>query len=365
MKRLVLVLALVVVAGGAFFGAAHAGMMVEHWVTAEAAKAAAAYWTPERMLNAKPHPLPSLPGGPGEGTPLAKPADPPGVAPAGKPGGQDGSALLSDDKFEALAYAGALPGADEVAPMFDGYDLYPPPENTFLVPSYLYATSSMYFPYQALGKVYGTKYGGVNFQGSGSSIGGRAVLTAGHCVSDGAGHFHTNLVFIPKFYYSSGVFGTWSSFWATTFTAWHTSGNFSRDVGFFAVNDKIIGGVLKKLSATVGWLGFAYNWDRRQIWNMFGYPAATPYTGRYLYCTQASYAKVDASKEPDTTGIGTSQTAGCSGGPWILKFVPGASGANNYANGINSYVYTSQPKRIYSPYFDTSVNNMRLTAIAK
>jgi hypothetical protein len=99
------------------------------------------------------------------------------------------------------------------------------------------------------------------------------------------------------------------------------------------------------------------------MWNDFGYPAASPYTGAWLVCTQASYARTDVSMDPDTTAIGTLMTGGCSGGPWVLKFMNG-----NYANGLNSYIYTTpnQPQQIYSPYFDTWVyTNLYKVAIAR
>jgi hypothetical protein len=81
--------------------------------------------------------------------------------------------------------------------------------------------------------------------------------------------------------------------------------------------------------------------------------------------TQASLATVFTDPSPDTTGVGTSQRPGFSGGPWILKFTPGSAGAVNYANGVNSMYFKDSPDQIFSPYFDTSVSNMRNTAIAK
>ncbi len=134
-------------------------------------------------------------------------------------------------------------------------------------------------------------------------------------------------------------------------------------MGFAVVEDQ--GGV--KLSAKVGYLGFSYNQSRVQHWNDFGYPQVRPWDGQYLVETQASYATADTSYYPNTIGIGTTQTGGCSGGPWIRNFVPGGSGANNYADGVNSYAYTkpSQPYQIYSPYFDSSVKSMKDAAVAK
>ena len=201
----------------------------------------------------------------------------------------------------------------------NGYD-YPPPQTTFKVPPSLYGTTSTSFPYRAVGKVF-FREGGADYVCSGSSIGGRAVLTAGHCVSDGKGRYHTNWVFVPSYQNNVRPYGIWSAFWLGTFPAWHNNGDFGRDVGFAAVTDH--GG--KKLSDQAGFLGFAWNRSRVKHWNDFGYPQASPWDGKYLVETQASYATTDTSFTPHTTGIGSTQTAGCSGGPWIKTFVPGVS----------------------------------------
>ncbi len=114
----------------------------------------------------------------------------------GSPGGV--SVLLSNETNDTLALTGAfeVETADDIPNEMLGYS-YPPPHTTFNVPTALYGTTSTLFPYRAIGKIFYTKSDGQNYVCSGSSIGGRAVLTAGHCVSDGKGKFHTNWVFIP------------------------------------------------------------------------------------------------------------------------------------------------------------------------
>lgn len=351
MKKIAVLLLvfLSIMAGVAMVASAAEGVSSE-WVPQTMSNTAANYWTKARMMNAKPYPIPKEQG-------TLAPADSPQEQTSGEPGLDKGglpgqsSALFSDDATDAVDPSGgsdaAMGSSSGIMPMANGYD-YPPPHDTFAVSTALYGTAASTSPYRTVGKVFFTKATGGNFVCSGSSIGGRAVLTAGHCVSDGAGHWHKNWIFVPAYRNGAAPYGRWSAFWKSTSTSWHTQKKFDRDVGFAAVND--IGGV--KLSAKVGWLGFAWNWSRVQHWNMFGYPNAAPFNGQWLYTTQASYSNHDTSKVPNTTGIGTTQTPGCSGGPWIWKF-----GNGNYANGVNSYVYTTpaQPLRIYSPYFDTWV----------
>jgi len=81
--------------------------------------------------------------------------------------------------------------------------------------------------------------------------------------------------------------------------------------------------------------------------------------------TEASYAAVDTTETPNTTGIGTTQLGGCSGGPWIINFAPGRAGNANMANGVNSYSPTGQDLWIYTSFFDDSVNTLYGEAIAK
>ena len=361
-----------IVLGALFFAsvmtiAGHAAeQFATQWVSRSLVSAAANYWTKERMIKAKPYPRPSPEGGPQPLAPgMLEPASgPPGCDPGSR--GDNVSTLDSEDETEAPAFSRAAGATDDsgdpgVTAMANGYN-YPPPQNTFKVLQSLYGTTASTFPYRAVGKIFFTQ-DGADYVCSGSSIGGRAVLTVGHCVSDGRGHFHTNWVFVPSYKNNTSPYGTWSAFWLGTFPAWHNKSNLGRDVGFASVTDH--DGV--KLSAKVGHLGFAWNESRVQHWNDFGYPQVSPWDGQYLVETQASYANTDTSFTPNTTGIGTLQTPGCSGGPWIKTFVPGGANAGNYANGVNSYAHAipDQPNQVYSPYFDTAVKSLKDKAVAK
>jgi V8-like Glu-specific endopeptidase len=293
-------------------------------------------WTREEMLAAKPYPLPEL-----KGIPVKDAV----VRPDGEaeihPGARGGNAPLQD----SLVSVGEDASPTAVAAAYT----YPFPftryENL--------ATNYAVFPYKTIGKVF-FKKAGQPFVCSASSIGNYAVLTAGHCVSDGQGHFHTDWVFVPAYNAGAAPFGQWTSNMLIVSSAWHTGGGslWSADFGG-AVLNKLAN---QKISQRVGWLGWAVNLPvAAQHWHSIGYPASAPFNGAKQIICAASWATSDSA---NTFGIGCDATGGTSGGPLIRLFKPGVSSASNYVNGLNSYKYTTtQPLALYSPYFGNSAKS--------
>lgn len=64
------------------------------------------------------------------------------------------------------------------------------------VTEYVPAPEYSQMPYKAIGKIYFTR-AGMNYVCSGVANGNCTVITAGHCVSDGQGHYHSNWIFKP------------------------------------------------------------------------------------------------------------------------------------------------------------------------
>jgi V8-like Glu-specific endopeptidase len=348
MKKKTLLAVVSVLAVLAVFGTVSAAQFVESPPLPTAAAAAVeAYWTPARMAAAIPYPM-GISGRPTDVSAAALEE-----AAAATPGLATSSATGRPSQLLTSAES-AL--ASDIVP---ASSTYPFPHTTYKV----LRSSYTVFPYKAIGKVFFTKASGGNYVCSGSSVGGRLVLTAGHCVAEGGKKvWHKNWSFVPAYrgWYADAAsqrpYGTWTSSILATFTDWFNLGKFCRDVGMVVTND--VGGV--KLSARVGNLGFAWNQTRsKQHWDAFGYPQASPWDGKEMAQTEAEWARDDnPGCTPYTVGIGSTQRPGCSGGPWVRVFYPGKSGANNYANGVFSYYYGTQPDAFYSPYFDTSVYNM-------
>ncbi len=332
---------------------------------------ASAYWTAQRTANAKPYPMPTatapaqLPTVVDESAGIV-PGEPQATK-AALPGTSQ-SLLLSDAESDSLLSAESQRESTNGVIDLMGY-AYPPPQTTYYVFSQFYGTTSTIWPYTTIGKAFFSQAGS-NYTCSASSLGGSAVLTAGHCVSNGSGTWSSNFVFVPA-YKKVGTteyrpFGTWTAKSLTTFTAWHTHKNLGRDVGFAVMKLNTSG---YKLSQIVGNLGAAWNYGRIIHWDMFGYPAEPidtwTFDGTKMVQTEASFAKLDTyttAYTPKPQAIGTVQTPGCSGGPWIMAW-----GTGYWANSVNSYKYItpSEPYQIYGPYFDTTVGNVILAQIAK
>lgn len=322
------------------------------------------YWTQERAESAMPYPMTRAVE---EGCPVMNPAGTvppqatgePGLVPGTLPTGESPSGMKPLEQDE-----GDIESESSTEPEPMGYT-YPPPFTRFRVIRKMYNK----VPYRQIGKVYFTS-GGLNYVCSGSAGVGNdhMVLTAGHCVSDGAGNWHYNWIFRPAWKDPVMPYGQFAFYNLVTFTAWHSNGDLCRDVAYALVGTSSTTGL--SLQASVGTLGFAYNWDAEKIhWNMFGYPAAAPFNGKKMQESQASFAMWDPYQtcSPLPHAAGSDQTGGCSGGPWIRTFWPGQKGGvyyGNYANGVNSYKYTSPswPDQMFSPYFDTAVDDMRVFA---
>jgi hypothetical protein len=378
-------------------------------VPPEAVAAARAYWTPERMAAAIPAPMPSASRARSR---EARPARPdsssesttPGFDPAGLPLGVVQGATLGPHTPIIP------PPIGSAACDCSTDDACMPLNSTFLVPLQYYDSNQANLPYSAIGQIFfqfeSGPFEGGQFTCSGASIGGNAILTAGHCVVDGDGNFATNWIFLPDetSWVSQADQSTWNlpTNQSTRGVAW-TATKFipfpgyiandydeARDVAFAIVQgyDSAAPDVVPNLSERLGHLGFAWNQDPTGVlWNAFGYTAFFPTTvpdplppnyvgpgwqmiqsNGVTACRNPSYMHVLLS--PDLVTIGSQLAGGASGGPWIVDFDPTLSDVNlNYAGGINvlsnaAHVPTDQQSQVSSVYFDQAVKDLKDQAVA-
>jgi V8-like Glu-specific endopeptidase len=307
----------------------------------EASLQAAMEWTTEDFLAAEPYPMPEITESMVADF-IEKMTSPSAKGGSTSPGGAPSADGESD---------GTGPGDDKVT----GYP-YPPPFNQHEVLAN-YGT----YPYCTIGKLFFTQ-GGRNYVGSAAAIGKNGIWTAGHCVHVGNGQpsgWSTNVVFVPGYKDGAAPFGQFTARQLFCRTSWYQKGNpggLFEDMGGAILNP--LNG--RMLSQVVGWLGFAWNFPRNQVWTSLGYPAAPPFTGQRMFQDTAPYANDGAVPgSPAPEGIGCSMTGGCSGGPWVIGL-----GSANHVNGHNSYRPNSQPLEIYSPYFgDNSRSLMQLVVV--
>jgi len=296
-------------------------------------------WTKAEMLAAKPYPmiarqtsaLPTVDA-------LAGPDGAAGSLAGGKPGAAKAKPLDASLDFFAQSTPDML-----------GYS-YPPPFTRQDLRNITTPYST--WPFITIGKLFFTQNNG-SYVCSASSIASssasHAIITAGHCINDGKGHWSTNMVFVPAYNNGNAPYGQWTIIYATerAFTAWVSGANLARDVAGAKVDNN--DGVT--LAQTVGWLGFAWNQSRNNAWWQIGYPQASPFTGAWMIACQAFYAYDSPfGTSPKPMGVGCDQTGGTSGGPWVLKI-----GSGNYVNGVQSHRRTGYNKELFSPYIDGTV----------
>jgi hypothetical protein len=312
--------------------------------TAATAQSDAAYWTPARMRAAKPYPMPAV-------SKLARLTTKQLTA-TGKP------AAITGYSSTGQISSGQVPTATSVTAPAPAAFGYPAPYTRFPV----YPASLMNsFPWKVNGKVFFIQNGG-SYVCSGTAVvapSGLRVWTAGHCTSDGAGHWDTKASFVPSYNNGSAPFGVWNVTNVYTSSDWFNSGDFSRDLGSMKVHVNSSG---QKLSAVVGVAGFAWNQAYDQEWTDISYPAASPFNGLIPWeIHSATATTVNVGSGPAATGIGSDFTGGSSGGSW--RILAGGSGVG-YINGHNDFKFSSQPLSMYSPYFDSLANTVRCTGEA-
>lgn len=208
-----------------------------------------------------------------------------------------------------------------------------------------------------IGKVFFTQ-GGQNYVCSGNSVqsGNQSVVaTAGHCVHDLSTGFVTNFVFVPAYSNGSAPYGRFAARSLHAASEWVSRNDISYD-GAFAVVNTVNG---RTLSATVGASSIGFNLARNLSYTAYGYPAASPFNGERLYSCSGT-ASADRLGGTLSQGIPCDMTGGSSGGPWFV-----GSGSGGTQNSVNSFGYTSQKNVMYGPYFGSSIQAAYSTAAGR
>jgi V8-like Glu-specific endopeptidase len=351
----------------------------QHEIGAADQAATRAYWTAERMANAKPMPLPRVdPAIGGDASPLAPP-EPAHFAEGGLP-----TILVSDDNLPSQTFEMLDHGEPATAPQTSPFS-YEYPFNNYQPPVI------DEYPYSTVGKLFfvippGASEPAGNYVCSGSVMANSyTVLTARHCMYDiGTGIWYNSWVFDPA--YNSGPNSKYGNSWTPRkLETWVSGSTYDYDIGLMQMNDADGAGCngsdgSKTLGNYTGYLGWMYGGDYTQRqWDVFGYPQASPFDGNHMYQDEAATGLLNPFGNNNIVEIGNPQTGGTSGGPWIIGFNPNHAtdpapsnnttnkSGGNYANGLNSFQWTSpsQPYAINGPAFLGYNMNALFTAYKK
>jgi V8-like Glu-specific endopeptidase len=218
------------------------------------------------------------------------------------------------------------------------------------VPSLTPVSANAGYPFTSICKMYMWFPDGKEFQASGAVVDSFHVMTAGHCVYDGAdGGWATSIEVIPEMSGSSQPFGAAWMTYERTYSTWINYSN--SNPGKTAAGDMDIALVTlnRNIGYSTGWMGFG--WDSSYIdyynLNTAGYPAQSGYNGQGMYYDYTSSVAVGSS-----IYYGDGFIPGQSGSPvWTL--ISGQREIRGVAVGSNGLA-----TRITQQIFDDFVNAM-------
>jgi V8-like Glu-specific endopeptidase len=208
------------------------------------------------------------------------------------------------------------------------------------------------------GRVFMT-VGGADFVCSASTVRSAnrdVVVTAGHCVKDGAGAWAANWTFVPG-YGTRGEqpYGRYAARRMFVAEPWSRAGNDDYDLAMVTLATS--GG--RHVGDVVGMQQIAFNAARGGQAFGFGYPADPPYNGGHLvYC--AGRLKDDPYGQTRDQGLGCDMTAGASGGPWMTSF--DAATGKGTITSLSSFKYSDDPRTMYGPYLGDAAKALFNTA---
>ena len=282
-----------------------------------------AYWTPERIANAKPRDYVMTAAG--QLVPAAKPPGTPGGGPGGGGGGGGDSSTVTGASWTG---GGAIQARS-------GRVLFSDDDGNWICSASVVSDGSTSNNYSL-------------------------VVSAGHCAYDGGGGWAYNWMYMPDFdadpSYDCGTrtLGCWTATHLVMWSAFVGGGGFGGgtlpyDWSIARVGLGGSGGGTELDS--LGWypLKTSGNAVGDSAW-AFGYPAAQKYKGYDLvYCAGTT---VEDPYGPPTWGLACNMTGGSSGGPWLVDTADPAGGSGSIAS-VNSYGYSGL-KYMFGPIFNSN-----------
>ncbi|MFF4410553.1 hypothetical protein [Streptomyces sp. NPDC001404] len=271
-----------------------AAAAVQHSSTGDPSQApsrVAAHWTPERIRAARPVAVPAP-----EGRPVAPQTQ---RLPARTGQGSAPVAGVSKEAGEAADAARTLADVSRSAVW----------------------TAHGSMPATTVGKLYfDTPKGGSQCTASVVNSPNKSLIwTAGHCASDGNGHWYSNWRFVPDYHNGQEPLGSWTWKSVSTPKGYLNGGDKDYDLAVITLWPQ--NG--RKVADVTGSQGYRFNSGYTWHAHEFGYPfdthpARSGITGQDLrYCTGTTWRPGFWPFQPGQEAIHCDQGHGASGGPWL------------------------------------------------
>lgn len=316
--------------------------------------------------NAKPKPLPTVRTSPGTQLELLKAAEKLDISgeqlfqPGARGDGTTSPITLPKSRYVAPDEVGAQEYGTANQPYTTSYEKKPKAD-----------------PYRRAGKLF-FKDGADTYVCSASMIKRGVVVTAAHCVSQfGENRFFSGFEYVPAYSGGAAPYGKWD--WAWVFAPPKylkgTDKCSSAGPGVVCESDIAVIVLAPKKSRyagdSTGWFGFgtggySYTPNGQALITQLGYPVSLN-NGQEMMRTD-SQGSVDSNSVGNTI-IGSLQTGGSSGGPWLVNFgfapTPqgnpfGTDADRNIVVGVTSwgYVNASAVRKQQGASFFKNKNNI-------
>ena len=309
------------------------------------------------FVHAKPMSLPRSSAAPN----LAEHAKPPAVAfgpPGVSPGGQ-GSGIQSPVLLVKPAFIGEAAMQQAVIPKEMGTGGIP--YTTSRVKA-VGDNTQFYYPFRAAGRLFFNIPGESAWCTAGLIKPG-LIVTAAHCVANfGKQQFYSGWTFVPDYKNGNAPYGTYSAIQATVLTSYYTgtdpcaqSGVICQDdvavILLNEVNNQFPGNVVGWFG--YGWNGYSFNSNSQALITQLGYTENFVSGEEFALDGGNLQERTDSqgqtmSSLSNNTLIGSLQSNGSSGGPWVVNLGQppvltninfGSAADHNIIVGVTSWGY--------------------------
>lgn len=284
--------------------------------------ATAAFWTADRLAAAQPMPLPAASNVPFSSEVESVPS--PQVSAPGAP------PTLHVAPSNTRLFTPVTREEEAVEPEAFGTMGFRYSSSRLVTDAVASLGGEARFPYAMTGQLTFSEPGG-NFVCSATVQRTGVITTAGHCVSDGKGHFFTNWVFTPATRNGSAPFGKWIWKQVIVTDTWHHGGGGvpnAQDVAVIALFPNSRG---TKIGSFTGFAGFNIpDLYSGQHVTAIGYPCNLDNCAK----DHRNDAQVFGASN-NTDEIGSDMRGGASGGGWLINYGEYAAGQPGGASDSN------------------------------